>query len=253
MRLEVKNLSFSYDVKNVLKNISFELEDGDFAVVLGPNGSGKSTLFKCLLNRLPNYDGSVIIDGKSVKDMSHKTTAKLMAYIPQTFGNIYDYTVMETVMFGMAGFMNIFEAPKKEQEGRCIEALRKVGMEEFYDRPVNKLSGGEKQMVYIARALVQNSKMLIMDEPTSALDFGNRFMALECIYNLSKEGYIILTSTHDPQQALKYANKTFAIKNGKLLAAGDTGTVINENLLTELYGHEIRIKYFDNQKLVYIP
>lgn len=254
MIFEVKDLSFSYeysknsrdsrnkgDAKKVLKNISFELRDGDFACILGPNGTGKSTLFKCILNRLQKYDGDVIIDGTNVKNMNYRTLSKYMAYIPQTFDNVYDFTVSETVLFGTAGSMNAFEAPKKEQEEKCIEALRKVGMEEFYDRSMNKLSGGEKQMVYIARAVAQNAKMLIMDEPTSALDFGNQIKALECIQGLSKEGYIVLTSTHDPQQALQYSNKTLAIKSGQVLGFGNTRDIINEELLTELYNQDIRI------------
>lgn len=239
MELKVKQLSFAYEKERpVLNELSFHLNEGCFLAVLGPNGAGKSTLFRCLLGMLPRYTGDILIDGRELRTLSTLERAEKIAYIPQLHRQVFGYSVLETVLMGLSGSIHPLSQPSYKHRQQALEALSMLHMEDYAPRAFQKLSGGEQQLVLIARALAQKSRLLIMDEPTASLDYGNRYLVLEQVRRLSAEGYSILLSTHDPQQALSFAHKVLALKGGRCLSFGDCQQTLTPRLLYQLYGIE---------------
>lgn len=240
MMIAVNNLFFSYDGKNnILDDISFEVNKGDVLSVIGPNGAGKTTLFKCLLGQLAPSNGKITIEGEDISQISVRSLAKKIAYIPQLGTETFDYSVADTILMGTVASLPLLSVPGKEQYSAVKAALDLVGIEKLSDRKMSQLSGGEKQLVYIARALAQRAKILVMDEPTSALDYGNQIKVMNTVKNLAKDGYTILISMHNPKAAIKYSTKTLAIMNHKVKAFGTSNEVITEDFINELYGIDI--------------
>ncbi len=236
MRLEVKNLSFSYGAAEVLHDVSFSLEAGEFMSVLGPNGVGKSTLFRCILGSLPDYAGTIAVDGRDVRGLSRRERAKALAYIPQIHRPTFGYSVLDTVLMGLSRQVRAFSQPKKEHIALAEDALRRVGAEHLKERDFSRLSGGEQQLVLIARAIAQQSDILVMDEPTSSLDYGNQFRILDLIRKLADDGYGVLLSTHDPQHAMRYADTLLALHEGRIAAHGKPSELLDAALILRLYG-----------------
>lgn len=236
MSLEVRNLQFAYGAHKVLEGIDFSVKPGELAAVLGPNGTGKTTLFKCVLGFLPHYTGSITIDGEQARTLPPRELAKRIAYIPQNHQQTFGYSVIDMVLMGTAHSLSLFSLPGAAQKKAAYEALERLGIASLAEKNISRISGGEQQLVLIARAIAQQAKLLIMDEPTASLDYGNRDKVLRLVSGLAKEGFGILVSTHDPQHALSYANKVIALKSGKVLSCGAPEAVITPELLSELYG-----------------
>ncbi len=239
--IKVKNLSFAYDTDKVLDDISFELGAGQLVAVLGPNGAGKSTLFKCILGLLKKYEGEIYLGGKNIRDMNRKEMAAIAAYIPQSETPVFNYTVMDSVLMGTTGMLSPLQAPGPEQIEIAKKAIRYLDIEYMADRGINEISGGERQLALLARAMAQKAKVLIMDEPTANLDYGNQQHVLRHIQKMAKQGYTILLSTHNPEHALQYATHVLSIKNHKILAEGDAKTVLNEELIKNIYGLDVKV------------
>lgn len=239
MKLSVEGLSFSYGENEVLHDISFELGDGEFMSVLGPNGVGKSTLFKCILGNLPDYSGRILVGGKDMRQLSRRERAAAVAYIPQIHRPSFGYSVLDTVLMGAGRQVRTFSQPKKEHVDIALEALERTGAAYLKDRDFSRISGGEQQLVLIARAIAQKSEFLVMDEPTSALDYGNQIRILGLIKRLAGEGYGILLSTHNPQHALSHADTVLALSGGRTVACGEPSKVLDADLMQRLYGVEV--------------
>ena len=235
MKLCVDSLSFSYGSVPVLRDISFSLHDGELMSVIGPNGVGKSTLFKCILGALPGYTGTISADGEDMRHLTKRQRAAAVAYIPQIHRPTFGYTVLDTVLMGVGRQVGAFSQPKAEHIDIARDAIARVGVEHLGERDFSHLSGGEQQLVLIARAIAQRSGVLVMDEPTSALDYGNQFRVLELIRSLADEGYSVLLSTHNPQHALSYADTVLALSGGRTEAYGAPGETLNEELMRSLY------------------
>lgn len=235
MKLQVHELSVSYGERQVLKNVSFSAQRGEFLCVLGPNGAGKSTLFRCLLGNLSAASGTITVDGTELGKLSARQRAKKIAYIPQSHRPTFGYSVLDTALMGTTRQLSPFLSPGKDQVDRAREALRRVGADHLERRDFSRLSGGERQLVLLARAIAQGSDILVMDEPTSSLDYGNHLRILEVVKDLSREGYTILLSTHDPQQALRFSDRILALAQGQVAAAGPTEEVLTPALLARLY------------------
>lgn len=235
MRLSVEKLCFSYGQTAVLQDISFSLEAGEFMSVLGPNGVGKSTLFRCILGNLPGYTGKILSEGRDMRALSRRERAKAAAYIPQIHRPTFGYSVLDTVLMGAGRLVQTFSQPTKEHVDIAMEAICRVGVEYLRDRNFSQLSGGEQQLVLIARAIAQHAGILVMDEPTSALDYGNQLRILELIRSLANEGYSILLSTHNPQHALSFADTMLALHAGRTAAYGTPAETLNEELMQKLY------------------
>lgn len=235
MKLSVDSLSFSYGSVTVLRDISFFLHDGELMIVIGPNGAGKSTLFKCILGTLPGYTGTISADGEDMRHLTIRQRAAAVAYIPQIHRPTFGYTVLDTVLMGVGRQIGIFSQPKAEHIDAAMVAMERVGVEHLSERDFSRLSGGEQQLVLIARAIAQHSGVLMMDEPTSALDYGNQIRVMELIKSLSDEGYSVLLSTHNPQHALSYADTVLALGGGHTEAYGIPSETVNAELMKKLY------------------
>lgn len=242
MRIEVKDLRFSYGGAEVLHGISFAAGQGDVVAVLGPNGVGKSTLFRCLLGFLRPRSGQILLDGKNIRSMDHHQLARQIAYIPQSAAPAFNYTVLDSVLMGMTSQIGVFSSPTAAHREKAMEALESLGIAHLANRGCGRISGGEKQMMLLARALVQDAKILIMDEPTASLDYGNSFRVMRRIETLGEAGYTVIFSTHEPNQAFRYASRVLALRDGRLLADGRPAEVLHEETLSTLYGIGVAVR-----------
>lgn len=241
MSIEVSNLSFSYGNMHILDNINFTIQDNQFLSVLGPNGVGKSTLFRCILGLLNGYEGQIKLNGIECKNLKIKEIAKLVAYIPQSHFPSFNFSVFDMVLMGTTVQISSFSSPGKRQIELANAALERLGIEHLTNRGYAQISGGERQLVLLARALVQEAKILILDEPTANLDFGNQILVLTQIKSLVKEGYTVIQSTHNPDQTFYYSDTIMAMKNGQVIAFGTPSEVFTEDLIRTLYGVNVKI------------
>lgn len=241
MSIEVKNLSFSYGDRPVLHDISFKVDKGEFLSILGPNGVGKSTLFRCVLGLLSGYSGQVLVDGVDARSFSVREAARHIAYIPQSSHPIFNYSVFDIVLMGRTSGLSTFRSPGKKDKEICQWAMEKVGITRLKDRCFHRLSGGEQQLVLIARALVQNAPVLMLDEPTANLDFGNQLLVLEQARNLAREGYTVIQTTHHPEQSYMYSDRVLTIQRGSVLAEGPPEEILTEETIRALYGVDVEV------------
>lgn len=239
--IETKGLSFSYGETQILKDVDFRAYEGQLVALIGPNGAGKSTLFKCILNFIRNYKGEILLNGKNMARMSRAQIAGKIAYIPQTSVPVFNYTVHDIVLMGLTGGLRPLEMPKKHHIAKVDDVLNDMGISHLASRGFGRISGGERQLVLLARAIVQDAKILVMDEPTANLDYGNQFRVMERVRNLVNNGYTIILSTHNPEHALLFAEKAFVLQNGEVKAAGPSREVLTEELMEQLYNVKVRL------------
>lgn len=254
MSIEVKNLNFSYGERQVLHDISFAVDKGEFLSILGPNGVGKSTLFRCVLGLLSGYTGQVLVDGVDARTFTIREAAKHIAYIPQSSRPVFNYSVFDIVLMGRTSGLSPFRSPRQEDNDRCAWALNKVGIPHLSQRCYHRLSGGEQQLVMIARALVQDAPILMLDEPTANLDFGNQLLVLEQARSLAREGYTVIQTTHHPEQSYMFSDRILAIQNGRVLTEGKPADVLTEQTMKALYGVDVDIvSLYDDKARICIP
>lgn len=247
--IEVKNIAFSYGKHTVLKDISFTAEPGDCVGILGNNGVGKSTLVTCI-NKIRKPDhGSVLINGKSIFDMSRQELARNVAYVAQK-NEMSQTTVYDAILLGRKPYMTW--GMSSADYALCDEMMERVGMTAFKLRNVNELSGGEAQKVMLARAFVQQPKLLLLDEPTSNLDPRNQYEMMKLVCQIAREqGITVLVVIHDLNLALRYCNRFLFIKDGEVYDYGDE-SVVTENTLLDVYGINASLITYDNKKLAII-
>jgi len=240
--LTVERLRFSYQGCPVLEDISFSAPGGEVLCVLGPNGVGKSTLFRCMLGLLPGYQGEIAIDGGSIRSMDARTLAKKVAYVPQSHTPVFGYTVLDMVLMGAAASVGFLRCPGGQERKTAMEMLERVGIDGLAGRDYTKISGGERQLALIARALIQQTGILVMDEPTANLDYGNQLRILGQIQLLAQSGYSVILSTHHPEQAFLYAGQVLALLDGKVLRCGAPEKELDSELIYRLYGVRVDIE-----------
>ena len=254
MSVSIHDLDFSYGSHHVLKGINVDVADGTLVNVLGPNGTGKSTLFRCILGLNKNYRGTIIVNGKDIRALSIRERAKEMAYIPQSHKPVYDYAVLDVVLMSAGASAGMLFSPKQVHVDRAYGALERVGIGHLADRPYTQISGGEQQLVLIARALAQNASTIIMDEPTSALDYGNTVRVLSRVRQLAEDGLTVIQSTHQPDQAFLYADKTLVLHEGEVLAYGTPKETITAGLISKIYGVDVEVNsLYDDKVRVCVP
>ena len=239
MSLTVQNLSFRYGQHAVLHEVSFEAQAGELLAILGPNGVGKTTLFKCVLGLESSYSGAILADGTDLAALSPRERAHRVAAIPQVHPLSFRYRVFDMVLMGTSHNLSPFAIPGERERAAARAAMEKVNIAHLAGRPFDRLSGGEQQLVFIARALSQQAKILLMDEPTASLDYGNRLRVLQVARDLARTGYTVLLSTHDPQHALWFADRALALQDGRVLALGEPGRIVTSDLLFAIYGRRI--------------
>lgn len=245
MAVDVRELSFSYGGAPVLQNVSFSMHGGEVIALLGPNGVGKSTLFRCQLGFLKPTRGEILIGGKPLSSYSHRDLAREIAYIPQSYAPTFNYSVRDSVLMGVTAKLGALESPTAAQQELVMQTLAQLGIAHLSERGSRKISGGERQLMLIARALVQDARVLIMDEPTANLDYGNSCRVMERVARLGREGYTVIFSSHDPNQAFRYATRALALKDGTLLADGAPVQVLTEPVLSALYGLSVAVRSVD--------
>lgn len=254
MSMSVKNLCFSYGTRSVLKDISFTANHGEFISVLGPNGVGKSTLFRCMLGLLTPSSGNTFIEDVPITEMSPSKLARYIAYIPQSHNPVFNFSVLDMVLMGTTAQTGTFSAPGKDQIKMAENALDRLGILHLKDRGYANISGGERQLILIARAIAQQAKILVMDEPSANLDYGNRIAVMNTVKNLTKDGYAVIQSTHDPDQAFMYSDKILALFRGQVLAWGSPQETVCDELISTLYGVDVEVcSMRDDQIRVCIP
>ena len=240
--LSVENLQFSY-VKDqmVLKDVSFGLGAHDVLCLLGPNGTGKTTLLRCLLGLHRPTGGRIFLDGRDVTEVSPRARAKYMAYVPQASSVAFPYEAEEIVHMGRVAHLRVGASPSKNDRAVCREAMEVLGISHLRTKMFNRLSGGERQMVLVARAMAQQAGVLAMDEPTANLDYGNQVKILRLVHHLSEQGYSILLVTHFPDHAFLACNQVVLMKDGVVKARGSPEAVVTSESLTSLYGTEVSV------------
>ena len=234
MILEIKNLKFKY-----------EIEKGKILGVLGENGVGKSTLFKCILGFLKPKEGEILLNGENINSLDLKERAKKVAYIPQSHYPTFNHEVINVVEMGSNVRVSGFNMPKDEELEKAYEKLKILGIEDLAYRGYKEISGGERQLTLIARALMQDASILIMDEPTANLDYGNQIKVLNTCKELAKLGYTIIQSTHHPQQAFMFFDEVLLLHNHKILGYGRTEEILTEENLKTIYDIDLKIEFIE--------
>ncbi|WP_048161250.1 ABC transporter ATP-binding protein [Methanosarcina sp. 1.H.A.2.2] len=248
LMLKVKSLAFSYGNGPVFENVSFSLKKGEVMCILGPNGAGKSTLIKCIAGVLKPAAGSVSILGEDTASLGVRGIARLIGYVPQQNEVVFPFSVLDFVLMGRAPHLSMFASPCAEDMEIARESLAVVGLSDLAERPVSILSGGQSQMVLIARALVQKPALLLLDEPTSHLDFGNQVLVLETVQRLASLGMSIVMNTHMPDHAFLVGSKAAALAEGRLVALGEVETVVTSKMMSSVYGVKVAVREIEDMK-----
>lgn len=233
LKLQVKNLKFSIDKKDILKDISFDIPKGSFVGIIGPNGSGKSTILKNIYRLYKPDSGKLILDNKDLSTMKDKDCAKEIAVLAQESNSQFDFTVEQIVKMGRYPYKSVFEDYSKKDIDMVNNMLKRVGLDNYSDRSFSKLSGGEKQRTLIARALVQDTDFLILDEPTNHLDIGYQIQLMDLVKSLN---ITTLSAIHDMNIASMYCDYLIVMKDGKIRKCGKVEEVITEDMLKEIFG-----------------
>ncbi len=245
MKIEVENLKCGYDEKIILESISLKLNLGDSLTILGPNGVGKTTLFKTMLGLIPKKGGSIRINGKDMASYSRRELAKMIAYVPQAHVPPFPFKVMDVVSMGRTPHISNFGGAGEKDRKISEEAMELVGISYLKNDIYTEVSGGERQMVLIARAIAQQSDFLVLDEPTSNLDFGNQAKIMKITKDLSKRGKGIIMTSHFPNHTFISSNKVLAIGREGYFKVGTPDEVVTSETLKTLYNIEARVESVD--------
>ena len=240
-RLRVERLAFGYPGRVVGREVSFGLEAGQVLCLLGPNGSGKTTLFRTLLRLLEPRDGAVLVDGASIAAWPRRRIARVFGYVPQAQLGTFPFTAREVVLMGRTAHVGLFGSPSTYDRRQAEAALDALGIAHLADRPYPEMSGGERQLALVARAVAQEPAILVMDEPTASLDFGNQVRVLAHVQSLARRGIAVVLSTHDPDQAFLCADLVALLHEGRLARLGPTAEVITAGTLREAYGVDVEV------------
>lgn len=242
MRLAAESVCFSYGHSKILHDVGFSLEPGRILCLLGPNGAGKSTLIKCLAGSLRPSSGEIKVDGRPAHDLSRKEFARLTAYIPQSSGPVFPFRVRDMAVMGRTPYKDYFSQPNKADYAIVHKALEELGLLRLEDKNFTELSGGERQMVLFAAAIVQEPEILLLDEPTSHLDFGNQIRVLRMARRLADErGMSVVMATHSPDHAFFAGDCAAIMKDGRIDSIGRPNDIITEESIRNCFGTKVRV------------
>jgi iron complex transport system ATP-binding protein len=239
--LAVESLAFGFPGRTVGRDVSFTLGAGEVMCVLGPNGGGKTTLFRTVLGLLHKHSGAVKLDNEDLESLSRAEIARRVGYVPQGHSAYFAYTVREFVLMGRTAHLGVFSSPSDKDFAVATRVLDSLGIAELAGKPVTEISGGERQLALVARALAQEPKLLVLDEPTASLDFGNQVRVLQRISALAGSGISILFSSHDPDHAFLCARRALLLAEGRVLEIGAPRDVIRADTLERMYKVSVQV------------
>jgi iron complex transport system ATP-binding protein len=235
MKLEIRNATLGYHDNAVLQDVNLELTAGTTTCLIGRNGAGKTTLFKSLLGILPVLKGDILLDGKSIRQWKCRDYARVIAYVPQARTLPFPFTAFDVVLFGRTAHLSRFASPAKHDRKIADDCLGKLQIRHLRNRIFTQLSGGEQQMIIVARALAQQPVFLVMDEPAASLDFGNQIRVISQVNSLKNDSLGILMATHSPDHAFLCKADVVVVHRGKIWKSGDCNRIITEKVLKEVY------------------
>lgn len=239
MTLAGRDLTIGYSDRVVGRALDVTLEQGEVLALLGPNGGGKTTLLKTLLGILPPIEGEAQIGGRSLKSYSIRERARRIAYVPQVHTPTFAFTVESVVLMGRTAHGSLFSRPSAHDRDIAGRALAQFEITALAGRAYTMISGGERQLVLLARALAQEPQFIVLDEPTASLDFGNQGKVMREMRALAAAGHGILFTTHDPNHALRAADRAYLLRAGERVAEGAVGEVLTRAQLEALYGSPV--------------
>ena len=241
MSLAARALDYGFRERTVGRGVDLAIPAGEVVCLLGPNGSGKTTLMRTLLGVLAPLAGSVTLDERPLAEWPARARATRLAYVPQAAESYFDFSVLEMVEMGRTAHRGVFARPGPRDLERSRSALERLGIAALAERPIHRVSGGERQLTLIARALATEATHILMDEPAANLDFGNQALILEEIARLRGTGAAVLFSTHHPDHALRIADRVVMIRDGGVMASGATAAVVNSENLSALYRRPVEV------------
>jgi iron complex transport system ATP-binding protein len=237
--LSCQNLSIGYRDRLVGSGLDVRLSTGEVLALLGPNGGGKTTLLKTLIGLLQPRSGEVCLGDRKLLNYSSRERARLIAYVPQSHAATFAFTVETVVLMGRTAHGGLFSRPSSADREIVAQMLERFGITHLADRPYTMISGGERQLALLARALAQEPQFIVLDEPTASLDFGNQGRVMQEIRALGTSGHGVLFTTHDPNHAMRAADRAFLLRQGSRIAEGEVRTVLNRAQLEALYGGKL--------------
>ncbi len=252
--IEVIGLYFKHrgSKEYLLKDINFFAKKGTITTILGPNGSGKSTLFKCIVGVWKVSKGDILVNEIRINDLSFKKKARFFSVVPQEHTPTFPYSVFDFVLMGRAAHVGIFSFPEKKDRELVLDSIKTMEILHLKDKPYTQISGGERQLVLIARSLAQQTPVMLLDEPTSQLDFGNQIKILSKIKEIAVKNHIsVILTLHDPNLASIFSDKIIVIQNGKIIKKGDPNDIITKDIIEDLYKIPATTIPFNGKSLVY--
>lgn len=246
-------LGFGYGAKVVGRDVDLAVRAGEVLCLLGPNGSGKTTLFKTMLGLLAPQAGDVLLDGTPMAQLSRPQIARRVAYVPQAHAAHFPFRVLDMVVMGRTAHLGLFAAPTREDRGKALNALAALGIAGLAENEYTRISGGQRQLALIARALAQDAPAIVMDEPTASLDFGNQVVVLAEVKRLAAQGLAVLLSTHNPDHAFSVGDRVALLDGGRLIAQGAPAEVLTPERLRAVYGVSVVIERLSQGQTVCAP
>jgi len=239
--LRMTGAGLGYNGKAIVHDVDLEIRSGDILCLLGQNGAGKTTLFRTMLGFIRPVYGTISVNGRDLSRLSPKEVAGFVSYVPQSYAMPFSYKVRDVVLFGRTAHLGLFAAPGRKDRSIAMECLEILDMAHLADRSFNELSGGERQMVVIARALAQQARFMILDEPASNLDYGNQVRVIRKIRELAARSIGILMATHHPDHAFMTASRVAVLSNGRLCHNGSPDAMLTPGTLKSVYGVDIQV------------
>ena len=240
--IEVRNLSFAYSKAIILNNINFTVKKGVICGFLGPNGSGKTTLLRCINGLRDPMNGQVIIQGTSINSMTRREIASKISVVPQQSNIVFPFKSIELVIMGKCAELDYWESPEKSDYIEAEILMKSLGIGHLAYRRITEISGGERQLVLIARAIFQGADIMLLDEPTAHLDYKNQFAVLRMVTKVAKEKHLtVIITLHNPNLAFHYCSEILLLKKGKIVSVGKSEDVFKEHTLSSLYDMEVSI------------
>ena len=242
MKLDVNDITFGYDARNVLEHLSLHYESPDVMCILGSNGQGKSTLLQCIIGAFRTSAGTITVDDKPVHEYPAREFARKIAYIAQNHIPSFGYPVLDIVMMGCTSRMGYLANPGQTERDVAMEQLEYLGIGHLAEKSYTGISGGERQLVMIASALAQNPELMILDEPTAHLDFGNQYKFIQLVEKLRERGMGVLMTTHFPDHALLLGGTCAVLSDKHISALGKASDIVTDEAMGSLYGIEVHVE-----------